>query len=173
MDSAEFAIWSREVAALIAQGHAPDRIAERHDLDPNEIEEILDSEEFTTALTEYGPEVVEAWAETRAAKKTISFRRRIAENLDLYAQELDKLAMSGQLKPEKRADILLALLKAGSGPDDVRVQRVEMPPQLLENWARRTREFDEHKEEFEFGVKTHGNPDPTESTAREEDKERK
>lgn len=153
MEPIELQGWAREVAALISQGHAPNRIAEDRDLSALEIEQVLDSEEFLTALEAYGEEVVNAWLETRAATKNMSFRRRIADRMDTYYEELDKLATSAALKPEKRADILLALLKVGSGGDSAPVERVEMPPQLLENWARRTIEFNRHEAEFQYGTR--------------------
>ena len=163
MASTELEIWARECAALIAKGYTPSRIASQHDWDSIEMDQILESKEFKEALEAYGPPVVKAWEDTKLAEAgSVSFRKRIIANLDEYAKELHVLAMSGTLKPEKRADILLALLRSGSGPEDAAPQRVEMPPQLLENWARRTREFEEHKGEFKFGTRTaHENPDAT------------
>lgn len=135
-------VFGREVAAAVADGHSPEQISHKWDLSPIELEEIFESEPFTTALATYGHEVTEAWNETRASNRGGSVRRKISENLNSYYEALDKLATGDGLKSEKRADILLALMRIAAPPDEKPQEVVHMPPSLIENWARRHHEIE-------------------------------
>lgn len=129
--------FAREVAGAVAEGFTSDRILSQLDLSPLELEEIFESERFLIELERHGPTVVTAWREARSTERASGVRERLADNLDRYYHELNELATSNQLKPEKRADILLALAKHIAPPDERTAPVVRMPPSLIENWARR------------------------------------
>jgi hypothetical protein len=135
--------FAREVAGAVSQGFSFDQIRNQFDLAIHELDQIFDSEEFTEYLTSYGTSVVEAWKETRAGERAGSFHRKVSERFDTYYDELHGLAMNKGLKPEKRADILLTLMKYVAPPDEKAAQAVRLPPDLIENWVRRVIEYDE------------------------------
>lgn len=134
--------YAREVAGQVAEGYSFEQIARALDLAVHELEEVFDSEPFTEYLETYGSSVVEAFKETRAASRAGSFHRKISERFDTYYEALDGLAMDKSLKPEKRADILLTLMKYVAPADQEQAQAVRMPPALIENWVRRNQEYE-------------------------------
>lgn len=135
-----------EIAAAIAQGYTVDQIKAELDISAYELEEVLDTDEFKEHLQSYGANVVDLWEEHRASNRTGSVHRKISERLDEYYEELHKLAMAGGgLKPEKRADVLLAFLNRAA-PEDREDKVVRMPPAVMENIAKRQIEYETHIE---------------------------
>ena len=134
--------FAREVAGQVAEGYSFEQIARSLDLAVHELEQVFDSDEFKTYLLTYGEAVAEAFKETRAASRAGSFHRKISEKFDTYYEELDQLAMNKSLKPEKRADILMTLMKYVAPADGEQTQTVRMPPALIENWVRRNQEYE-------------------------------
>lgn len=134
--------YAREVAGQVAEGYSFEQVARSLDLAVHELEQIFDSPEFTEYLGTYGEAAVEGFKETRAASRAGSFHRKISEKFDTYYDELDALAMNKSLKAEKRADILMTLMKYVAPADGDQIQTVRMPPALIENWVRRNQEYE-------------------------------
>jgi hypothetical protein len=168
-DGEEIVRWSKEVAAAISQGFSPPQIREKFDLSVGELEEIFDTEIFEFELKRLGEGTFEAWLDTRSEYRTDSVRRKISEKLDDYYDELDKLAMSGALKPEKRADILLSLVKIAAPPDEGQGSVVRMPPAMIDNWARRHFEYESAEAEAEADQESERGSAQTGSTKEGED----
>ena len=139
--------FAREVAGQVAEGFSFEQVARSLDLAIHELEQVFDSDEFKVYLLTYGEAVAEAFKETRAASRAGSFHRKISEKFDTYYGELDALAMNKSLKPEKRADILMPLMKYVAPADGDTTQTVRMPPALIENWVRRNHEYEAAAEE--------------------------
>jgi hypothetical protein len=137
--------FAREVAGQVAEGYSHDQVLSNLDLASHELDQVYDSEEFQAYLESYGKPAVEAWKESRAASRTGSFHRKVSERFDTYYEELHTLAMNKGLKPEKRADILLTLMKYVAPPDQTASEPVRMPPDLIENWVRRNQEYEASK----------------------------
>lgn len=138
-----------EMAAAVAQGYTVEQIKSELDISAFEFEEALATDEFTKHLATYGSNVVDLWEEHRATNRSGSVQRKISERLDDYYEELHTLAMGGkggsQLKPEKRADVLLAFLNRAA-PEDREDRVVRMPPAVLDNIAKRQIEFEKYIE---------------------------
>lgn len=134
--------YAREVAGQVAEGYSFEQVARSLDLAVHELEQIFESKEFTEYLGTYGEAAVEGFKETRAASRAGSFHRKISEKFDTYYDELDALAMNKSLKAEKRADILMTLMKYVAPADGDQIQTVRMPPALIENWVRRNQEYE-------------------------------
>ena len=134
--------FAREVAGQVSEGYSFEQVASSLDLAVHELEEIFESTQFKDYLDSYGDAVTEAFKETRAASRAGSFHRKISERFDTYYEELDKLAMDPKLKPEKRADILLTLMKYVAPQDQEAHQVVRMPPALITNWVKRNQEYE-------------------------------
>ena len=149
MKTTELQIWANEVAALIAEGWLPEKVRTEKDLTHQRLEEIFDSEEFRTALASHGDLAVAAFSKYREDTDAQTARNFLAGRITRYIKELDGLVTSSALKPEKRADILLALVRFGA-PEDESLQRreVQLSPALLNNIAVRHRAFDRIREGF-------------------------
>ncbi len=165
LTTSDLLMFGREVAAAISEGFSPEQILMKFDLSPLELEEIFASEEFLVTLKGYGEEVVRAFQEVRTATTGTSVHARLSEKLKLYYDELDRIAMSPNIKAEKRADILLALSRAAAPEGIVPKEVVQMPPALIENWARRSHEIATscraHRRQVEEGrAKTRAAGDP-------------
>lgn len=132
----EIAIWAPEVAALIAAGWEPKAIGEKHNLQPDELEQLFASEEFTKALQSHGPEAVAAFEELQLAAAAETAHTMLGKNLKAYLAKLDALAMGSALKPEKQADILLALVKyAAPSEESLNVEEIRLAPSTMKNIA--------------------------------------
>ena len=138
--------YAREAAGQISTGYSIDQVASSLNLSAGELEYILDSGDFEAYLESYGDSVVEAFKETRADTRASSFKRKISDRFDIYYEELHSIAMNKSVKIEKRADVLLTLMKYVAPTDTEITSSVQMPPALIENWARRMAEYETAKE---------------------------
>lgn len=141
LTTSDLLMFGREVAAAISEGFSPEQILSKFDLSPLELEEVFQSKEFLDSLQTYGEEVTRAFAEVRSSTAATSIHAHLSEKLKSYYDELDRIAMSPNIKAEKRADILLALSRAAAPEGIVPKEIVQMPPALIENWARRHHEI--------------------------------
>ena len=142
-------IWAGEVAALIAQGMAPDKIGSKFNLSSAELDAIMLSEGFQDALATHGAAAVETFAELQSEKSQQTARKFLKDRLSTYLERLDELVMAGTLKPEKQAEVLLQLVKFGAPKDDaLQEESIRLSPATMENIARRTVEFEKYKEAF-------------------------
>lgn len=137
LTTSDLLMFGREVAAAISEGFSPEQILMKFDLSPLELEEIFQSKEFSDTLAKYGEEVIRAFGEMRSATASTSVHAQLSDKLKSYYAELDRLAMTANLDPKKRADILLALAHAAAPEGVVPKEIVQMPPALIDNWAKR------------------------------------
>lgn len=137
LTTSDLLMFGREVAAAISEGFSPEQILDKFDLSPLELEEVFQSKEFADTLAKYGEEVTRAFGEMRSATVATSVHAQLSEKLKTYYAELDRLAMTANLDPKKRADILLALANAAAPEGIVPKEVVQMPPALIDNWAKR------------------------------------
>lgn len=146
MSPAEKVIWAKEVAALIAAGWSPEKIGSAKDLAKATLDEVVNSPEFTQALKAHGEQAVRAYDAYVKEHDAQSARDFLSGRLTKYVMELDEMVLSGALKAEKKADILLALLRFGAPADEsLRERDVRMPLALLENFTLRQQAHEEQK----------------------------
>jgi len=158
--SNDISIWAPEVAALIATGWIPKAIGEKHDLTTDEMERIFGSDEFASALRSHGQEAVATFEEIRVAEAAESAHHLLSKNLRGYLTRLDELAMGPTLKPEKQADILLALVKyAAPADENLSEEEIRLAPSTMENIAKRHATFAATLR----GKLKRGNPEASES----------
>jgi hypothetical protein len=153
----EISLWASEIAALIAAGHTPADIAADKNIAQSDLDLILTSDAFGTALQEYGDSVVKAYQEYVEETDAQTARKFLSGRLTQYVKELDEIITSRAIKPEKRADILLALLKFGAPADEsLQQETVRLSPATMENISRRMDEYRKHRERFKFGTADEG-----------------
>jgi hypothetical protein len=158
--SLDVAIWAPEVAALIATGWEPKAIGEKHDLPTDKLERIFESPEFAAALQGHGPDAVTAFEELQVAAAAESAHHLLGRNLKGYLARLDELAMGSTLKPEKQADILMALVKyAAPADENLAEEEIRLAPSTMENIAKRHATFAAKLR----GQLKRGNPEESES----------
>jgi len=142
-------IWVAEVAALIADGWAPEKIASKFNFTKTELDQVFLDEKFPETLATHGEAAVTTFAELQTAQAGQTGRRFLRDRLQTYLERLDSMVMSGTLKPEKEVEVLLALVKFGAPADDgLAEENIRLSPATMENIARRTVEFEKFKEAF-------------------------
>ena len=123
-----------EVAAHAVKGTTPEEIAIQAGLGTEQqVREIMRRPDFHTVFSQLDHQAYTEWVENEKELEAVkAVKSQVRERASGYIDQLHALVSGADLKPEKRADILLALLKvSGTVGDEVVVEEVRLPGKQL------------------------------------------
>jgi hypothetical protein len=138
-----------EIAAHAVQGTEAAQIAIDAGLGTEQqVREIMRRADFHTVFSELDHEAYTEWVENEKELEAVkAVKSQVRERASTYVDQLHALVSGGDLKPEKRADILLALLKvSGTVSEDVVEEVIKLPAKQIAALDEARKAIDEERE---------------------------
>lgn len=147
----ERALWSREVAAHVAEGLLDSEIWRKLDITEEDLHQIYALDEFIPELTDLaGADFAENWRISREEESLgEGLRSRIRENLGRYFDALEDIAMSETVTADTRAKILMKFIDSVKGlQPTTHTESVKMNRATVELFLNTEHVIDEQREKY-------------------------